>query len=326
MKNIHKLSTTFLFVLFCTFNSYAQNFEGVDAKVSKYPKSFASTDKFAAQVVSDFTREDEKARAIFTWIATNVKYDYAAYGVNERPVAYSYRTEEEKLEKQKKFKDDLATKTLKSKKAVCQGYSTLYQNVAQKSGLEAEIVTGTSKSHPAHIGKAPGASDHAWNVVKIDSKWKFVDSTWGAGVVTGEKPVFTFKFNDGYFFPDPDIFFLNHFPDDKKWLLTQKSEKQFEQLPLYYGNYLSGGYDFVSPVSGTFALSDVNVIPFKIKNLKSTDKIAYSFSKTNKFNEAKPVMNGDISEFEVLLEKNTTGLLTIFINQKSVAAYRILKS
>lgn len=300
----------------------AQDFAKVDAKVKNYP-NFADTDKFAAKVNADFTRDDEKARAIFTWIATNVKYDLAAYGANERPVAFSFKSQEEKLAKQQKFKEDLAQKTLKSKKGVCQGYATLYMVVAEKVGLESEIVSGTSKSHPAHIGAAPGASDHAWNVVKIGQEWKLLDATWAAGTVTGEKPQFGFKFNDKYFFTDPDVFFLNHFPDDKKWLLTQKSEQDFAQLPLYFGNYLMGGYEFVSPNGGTFTNKPSGFIPFKIKNLRPGDKVHYAFSRDKVFKEVKAVANNEVAEFQVPLSRTSTGVLTIYINQKSVAAYRI---
>lgn len=182
MKKIHNLIYTTLLLIFAV-TVQAQDFTKVDATVKSWP-DFADTDKFAAKVNADFKREDEKARAIFTWIATHIKYDLAAYGVNERPVAYSFKTQEEKQAKEKKFKEDLAQKTLKTKKGVCQGYATLFLIVAEKAGLEPVIITGTSKSHPAHIGAAPGASDHAWNAVKIGGEWKLLDATWAAGTVT----------------------------------------------------------------------------------------------------------------------------------------------
>lgn len=322
MKNI---VTALLFIL-TTFSSTAQDFAKVDATVKSYSKSFASADKLAEQIASDFTRDDEKARALFTWIATNVKYDLAAYGVNERPVAYTFRTQEEKLAKEKKFKEDLAQKTLKSKKGVCQGYATLFTVTAEKLGLEAVMVPGTSKSHPAHIGKGPGANDHAWNAVKIDGKWKLVDVTWAAGTVTGNKPAFEFRFNDKYFFADPDVFFLNHFPDDKKWLLTNKTENDFANLPLYYGSYLAGGYEFVSPNMGTFSNRQPGHIPFSVKNLKPGDKVHYSYSNDKAFREVNPVIEGDYAKFEVPVTPKLTGTLTIYINQRSVAAYRISRA
>lgn len=324
MKNIFNIFI--LLILLLSFTANAQDFAKVDATIKAYPKSFSSPDKLAEQINKDFKRDDEKARAIFTWIATNVKYDYAAYGVNERPVAYTFKTQEEKEAKQKAMKQDLAQKTLKSKKGVCQGYATLYMVVAEKTGLECEMIPGTSKSHPAHIGKAPGASDHAWNAVKIGNEWKLLDTTWGAGTVTGAKPEFVFKFNDKYFFSDPDTFFLNHFPDDKRWLLTDKTEKDFANLPLYYGDYLMKGYDFVAPSAGSFKTVPSGFIEFKIKNLKPGDMVHYAYSKDRIIKEVKPEQKGDVMAFNVPLSSNSAGTLTIYINQKSVAAYKINKA
>lgn len=321
MKNISKLF--YIVLLLVTGMVNAQDFAKVDNTVKAYPKSFSDTDKFAGQVKADFKTDADKARAIFTWIALNVRYDLAAYGVNQRAVAYSFTTQEEKLAQQKKFREELATKTLKSKKGVCEGYATLFAVVADKAGLEAVVVPGTSKSHPMHIGKGPGANDHAWNAVKVDGEWKLLDATWAAGVVTGEKPAFAFKFNDGYFFAEPDVFFLNHFPDDKKWLLTTKTEADFANLPLYYGNYLMEGYNFISPGFGTFTNKAGAVVPFKIKNLKAGDTVHYAFSKTRKIEEVTYTKNGDVAEFEVPLNANSVGTLTIYINQKSVAGYKV---
>lgn len=323
MKNISHTMNMILLLMSFTLSVNAQDYTKVDATVKSYPKTFLSPDKFAEQVSKDFKSDDEKARAIFTWIAINIKYDLPAYGVNERPVAFSFRTQEEKEAKQKQFKEDLAAKTLKSKKGVCQGYATLFAIVAEKVGLEAEIVPGTSKSHPMHIGKGPGANDHAWNVVKINNEWKLVDVTWGAGTVTGAKPEFVFKFNDKYFFTDPDVFFLNHFPDDKKWLLTQKTEQDFANLPLYYGTYLMDGYDFLSPKKGTIQTSKPVSVAFNVKNIKPGDKVHYAFSKDKLFKEAELKQNGDITEFIIPVDGKSNGTLTIYINQRLVVSYKI---
>ncbi|WP_262494636.1 transglutaminase domain-containing protein [Flavobacterium cyanobacteriorum] len=280
----------------------------------------------ADKINTDFTRDDEKARAIFTWIATNVKYDLAAYTIAERPVAYSFRTQEEKMAKERKFKDDLAIKTLKTRKGVCQGYATLFESLAQSVGLEAVIIPGTSKSHPTHIGKAPGASDHAWNAVKINGQWKLLDVTWGAGTVTGEPLKFDFRFNDGYFFTSPDDFVLNHYPDNEKWLLTNADKDDFASFPLYYGSYLMEGFRFMAPGRGLVAYTVAGTVPFKIKNLKPGDRIAYRFTKDPAFKEVQPKQDGDVAEFEIPLGSNTGGYLTVYINQRSVASYRIVKS
>lgn len=325
MKKIANILT--LLILLISAATHAQDYAKVDNIVSAYPTSFKTVDAFADKIKTDFKSDEDKARAIFTWIAKNVKYDLAAYGLREAPAAFSFRTQEEKEAKLRKFKDDLALKTLKTKKGVCEGYATLFESLAVKTGLEAVVVPGTSKSHPTHIGKQPGASDHAWNAVKINGQWKLLDVTWGAGTITGEKPAFQFRFNDKYFLTEPELFVLNHYPDKEKWLLSDKITKEdFANTPLYYGNYLMGGYEFTSPGIGTFIDKKADVVPFKIRNLKSTDKVAYAFSRDKVFKEVKPRQNGEFAEFEVQLPPNSNGYLTVYINQRSVASYRINRS
>lgn len=322
MKKIFYTINTLFIILFFSFTATAQDYSKVDEKVKTYPKSFSDTQKLAERIAKDFSADDEKARAIFTWIALNVKYDLPAYGKGSQ-VAFSYASEEEKIIKQKKFKNDLALKTLKTKKGVCEGYSTLFEILCTQVGLESVIVSGTSKSHPAHIGKVPAASDHAWNAVKIDGNWKLIDVTWAAGTVSGKNPAFTFRFNDAYFFTDPEVFFLNHYPDDEKWLFTNKTKQDFADLPLYYGPYIQSDMQFLTPEKGSFINKRSSLVLFKIKNLKPTDGVAYTFSRDNIINEVAVKQNGDISEFEVVLDNKSNGYLTVYINQRAVAAYRI---
>lgn len=320
MKNIFY---TFILFLVSVASAYSQDYTKVDAVVRAYPNSFASVDKFAERINKDFTSNEEKARALFTWMAINIKYDVVAYREGVKPKPYTYRTQEEKEAIQKRLKEELAEKTLKTKKGVCQGYATLYSEVGAKTGLEVVLIPGTTKAYPTDIGKEQGSDKHLWNAVKINGKWKLVDVTWGAGTVSGNPIKFEFNFNDKYFFSDPEMFFLNRFPEDKQWLLTDKTEKDFADLPLYYGNCFMEGYEFVSPTLGIFTNKKSDVITFAVKNLKPGDRIVYAFSKTKAFKEVQPVTEGDVSKFEVELGDNSSGYLTIFINQKSIVAYKI---
>lgn len=52
-------------------------------------------------------------------------------------------------------------------KAVCAGYAFAFQYLLMRAGIESYYVTGTA-----------GAENHAWNLVKIDSNWCYVDPTW----------------------------------------------------------------------------------------------------------------------------------------------------
>lgn len=298
--------------------AHAQDYAKVDNTVKAYSKSYTDMDKLAGQINKDFKTEEEKARAIFTWIAHTIKYDNSPAALGRKPIRYSYKTQEERAAKLAKIENDLAQRTLTTKKGVCHGYAMLYTVLARKVGLESEVVHGNAKSNPDDIGKLPTESNHAWNVVKVNGKWKLIDVTWGAGGIANGSRNFAFKFDDKYFFTDPDQFFLNHFPADKKWLLTNKSESEYAVLPLY----MDLGYELVSPAQGVVK-AGAGTVPFKVKGIKPTDKVVYQFSSAPFSNKVIPTVKNGIGEFDVTLDKNARGNLILFVNGESVAAYKI---
>lgn len=314
-------------MLFFSAPIFAQDFSKVDEIVSNYPKSFSKIEDLALKINSDFSTEEEKARAIYSWIAFNVKYDVKSYFSISvaQPIAYRFRSEAEKIEKQNQIKMDLINKTFKSKLAVCQGYALLFEHLANLSGLESVFVTGNAKANANDIGKLPTQSLHAWNAVKINGKWKLVDVTWGAGVVNPQKRIFVPKFNAGYFFTKPEVFVLNHFPDDKKWILGDFSEQDYANFPFYYGDYVKADFRFITPQKGIISSKELSVSPFKISDLGQDDKVFYVLSSDNKPKVATLKRNGNITEFDVALTANSEYYLTIFVNQKAVSMYKITR-
>ncbi|MGK4568754.1 hypothetical protein [Flavobacterium sp. 3HN19-14] len=70
-----KIFNVIALIVFLGFNANAQDFQKVDGLVKTYPKSFSSPDDLAIRINEDFTRDDEKVRAIYTWMALNIAYD-----------------------------------------------------------------------------------------------------------------------------------------------------------------------------------------------------------------------------------------------------------
>jgi transglutaminase/protease-like cytokinesis protein 3 len=314
--------TYFILILLISFTipAFAQNYAQVDKKVSEYPKSFSNLDKLANQINKDFKKPEEKARAIYAWIAMNVAYDTKGM-TSTKSVSYSYRTQEEKLQKEKKMEEDLANQTLKKKKAVCQGYSTLFKILCEKVGLESEIISGTSKTTFQDIGKAPGRMDHAWNAIKIGGKWKLVDATWGAGYLDQSTGKFKKKYSGFYFFTDPDKFALKHYPKDSKWLFTKKTAKDFASYPLFYRDYFESGMELVSPFKGEVKMPKNKTLKIEVKNCKN--QTAYFSPNGGVAQEAKPSSKGNVCTYEVKLKK--TGYLTMFVNNSAFATFKIVK-
>lgn len=63
--------------------------------------------------------------------------------------------------------DDLGEAFKNNNKIVCSGYAGIFRQVCSYYGLEAEVLEGYGNGEL-----------HAWNRVKIDGKWKYVDCCW----------------------------------------------------------------------------------------------------------------------------------------------------
>lgn len=304
-------------------NIYAQKYDAVDEIVDRYPKSLSSPDQLISLINKDFSRSDEKARAVFRWVATTISYDISlSESMKYSSVnAFSYKTESEKVAKEKKFKMDLVNTTMSTKKTVCHGYAALVEHLYLKLGFEAKIILGNLRTNPSQIGELPNVLNHAWNVVKIDNKWEFVDATIAAGYVSGKSKLFKFDYNDAYFFTSPERFFLNHYPSDEKWLLVNKNKNDFAPLPVFFGNYFQKNYTILKPSSGLCLTKNNKDIVFSIQGLNEYDTIAYSSSIDNK--KIYLDQKNDI-DFSIPIFDKKNSYISIFVSGKLIAIYKII--
>jgi transglutaminase/protease-like cytokinesis protein 3 len=315
-----RFAPIFLFLLLVSQAVFAQ-YETVDTKVRNYPR-FSDADKLAVRINSDFDTEAEKARAIYTWIATNIEYDMKAlYSQQNGGIAFSYTTPEDRIQKERAFRLGLVKKTMRSRKAICEGYASLFTYLCAMTDLQAVIIPGTSKTSYTEIGKIPTEGDHTWNAVKIDGKWQLIDVTWAAGIVKGDQNKFTPYFNDAYFCTDPDLFFLNHYPDDKRWLLTRKSPQDFAELPFYYPTYLKSDYR-INADKGAIIFPKDTGVRFNIENLNPGDELYYITSRDNTLDHL-PV--DENNNFVIPPGTKLSGYLTIFVNMKPLVSYKIIR-
>ena len=177
-------------------------------------------DKLAVYAESDM----DKAKLIYLWIADNIDYDVKALNSGNLP-------------------DGSPEKTLKRKKAICDGYARLYNAMASHLGLQVEMVNGFSKeSEKAKVGRE---SDHSWNSIKIDDENILLDVTWGAGSTMNNK--FISKTNYYYFNTDPNEFIFEHLPHsiNYQFIDAAVSKEEFKKMPyvsnkVFINNLITG--------------------------------------------------------------------------------------
>jgi transglutaminase-like putative cysteine protease len=180
-----------------------RDFSASDHYASLFPRAqVTSLPQLAQQLTSPFPSLTDKARAIFTWLHYNVRYDVDSFFAgNVRP--------------------STPQSTLQSGLAVCEGYAALFTNLATHAGLESVVISGHGKGY-GYTPLAPGSplppynAGHAWNAVRIDDgEWKLLDACWGAGHVQGKGQPYIAKFTPQYFTMSNEEFGIKHFPGNK---------------------------------------------------------------------------------------------------------------
>src|SRR5208283_1618387 len=115
------------------------------------------------------------------------------------------------------------------------------------AGLDIVTINGYAKGIGYRKGSIFSATNHAWNAIKIDGRWRLFDSTWGGGYGTGihGKLVTVKRFNDFWFDTDPKAFIFSHLPEEAKWQLNEVSisKSQFEKFPFAEDGYFEMGFD-----------------------------------------------------------------------------------
>lgn len=97
--------------------------------------------------MSDFSKE----AAIYEWVLQHVNYDWDHTDVMSETARDSYTP----------------YGGLVNHKAVCLGYATTFQLLAELAGIECVTVVGAGRG-----------SDHAWNQVRLNGEWYCADLTW----------------------------------------------------------------------------------------------------------------------------------------------------
>lgn len=208
----------------------ANDYSVIDTYASRTPETYARNLKtLATYLTSPARSETAKARSIYAWILSHIRYDGSIYSGQ---VYYS--------------EIDYATKVLRSRRAVCTGFALLYKQLLKQAGVTVENVKGYSRVNDAQAGLPIQRMDHEWNAVRLDGDWYLLDLTWAA--TTGHNG----QFNDHYFLTDPAEFISQHYPYDPKWQLLnpQVSKADFDRYPKINDAYFRLGFGPDFPTRG----------------------------------------------------------------------------
>ncbi len=234
------LRTVWLAILLCPAIAFSQadiksEFSDVDDHALRAPadaeKSYETLGRYLVEVAKN---DEQRMRAIFRWVTQNIAYDTKTF-----------------------FSGDLSASSagnaLKERKAVCDGYAGLFEQIAKAANLEVVKIAGFAKGYGFVAGgRVSGRPNHAWNAVKINGTWRLVDCTWGAGYVDEEKQ-YVRMFQEHYFLTPPEEFIYDHFPADKQWQLleTPVTQDQYESFVFLRPAFFWSGLKLKSHASAT---------------------------------------------------------------------------
>ena len=258
----------------------AADFTSIDSHALAAPKSAEKNLKSLSHYLTKPAKNDtEKARAIYMWITDRVTYDWDAfrsgrYGSQDagavlkrrRAVCHGYAT---------LYKDlgEMAGLEVETVVGNAKGYGYKPGDKIKKTGsgreyTKEDVAAAYDKAYKeGRIAKgervltipSTGASSpfgHAWNAVRIDGRWRLLDSTWGAVDLASlgkgansEKP-----YLDHFFLTPPEELIFNHYPDDDKWQLIDKpiSIVDFIDSPMLMAGFFKYKMEAVSPKTTVF--------------------------------------------------------------------------
>ncbi|QTE22243.1 transglutaminase domain-containing protein [Polaribacter cellanae] len=268
------LLTLFLLI---SISVNSQDFAEVDAKVTKYPR-FSKVEDLATKIDNDFSKDEEKARAAFFWLAKNIRYNLKEfYNPKQRSIRFSYASEAEKLQKLQAAKNNLVNATFKTKQGVCEEYAQSFKRICDLLGLNSKVIKGYARNTPNEIGIPANTTNHAWNAIQLNEKWIILDATWAAGYEYNGKWIR--KFNNYFYNIPKEKIFKTHFPDDSLWVLRfgRMSLSEFYNQPIYGHNFLNSNIELLSPQNGIIKAENGKNIILKFKNLALNSAIIYNF-------------------------------------------------
>jgi hypothetical protein len=213
------------FLLILPLSIKSQNFARIDSIAMHAPDLATRTlDDLAAYCQANAESEVEKVRFYFVWVARNIRYDEKAAKIP------SIDFDQKKQAPQYVFR---------SGRAICTGYSRLFERLCNISKIPVYYVAGYGREDV----RPDSIQTHAWNVVKVGSEWALFDPTWASNSLVSDSSDLNTEF-ERYFMGQVDFFQKGHLPYDPVFQLS----KDLVTRPEFF-KYTEGG-DSEKPEEG----------------------------------------------------------------------------
>ncbi|MES2514406.1 MAG: transglutaminase domain-containing protein [Bacteroidota bacterium] len=139
-----------------------------DKDIHTGKRTGADAVRLVKKLIKGKSGEQEKFDAIFTWVTTNIKYNYSEFYL---PTASN---------------PEQISRILKTKNTICLGYANLMDTLCKLAGIANVTVYGYAKDEFFDIHDTVYIHNHAWNAVRLDGLWYVYDATWSKGKVEYE--------------------------------------------------------------------------------------------------------------------------------------------
>ncbi len=168
----------------------------------------------------------EKVKIAHDIVALNIKYDAKNFWAGTVP-PQNYEN------------------VLKTGYAVCEGYSNLLKKFLDTLNFQNSKVVGYARGVGISLLTENNTlSNHAWNMVKIENAYYFIDSTWDSGYMSGKNSVQ--KYTTDWLFIKPEHFIFTHLPEKQNQQLLKEpvSNSEFLQLANFQPKFFEAAENF----------------------------------------------------------------------------------
>ena len=241
------------------------------------------------EFVADRLESDEKlANFFYHWVGRNISYDHE--GLEQ--LKQGDISEEDFFSSQDEYD------VYENRKAVCAGYANLYKWFMDELEIEAVLIIGyirDPRNHYVEFGKDDNYR-HGWNAVKLNNKWKLVDTTWG----NSNDP----RQSEYYFDINPEWLIITHYPEESKWQLLEKplSLEEFNNSKYIRPVWFHLGFSEAPKL-----LADDTYYYFAFKDVETDWSVNLQYSSDNinfdYINEIEPISQDGMTYYRFRKEK-----------------------